>query len=89
MSYRITFILIFLISVACQRNAQTNRGEMLFDDAWKFYLGDINGAENPTFNDESWRDIDLPHDWSIEKLQEQDSADVIGPFRAEGLPVMR
>jgi len=83
MSYRITFILIFLISVACQRNAQTNRGEMLFDDAWKFYLGDINGAENPTFNDESWRDIDLPHDWSIEKLQEQDSADVIGPFSLE------
>jgi beta-galactosidase len=40
--------------------------EMLFTDGWKFFRGDINGAEKPEFNDMSWRDVDLPHDWSIE-----------------------
>ena len=24
------------------------------------------GAEQPTFNDQNWRQLDLPHDWSIE-----------------------
>ncbi|MBN2862514.1 MAG: DUF4982 domain-containing protein [Bacteroidales bacterium] len=83
MNYRITVILIFLISVTCQRNTQTNRGEMLFDDAWKFYLGDINGAENSAFNDESWRDVDLPHDWSIMNLPGGDKEGQIGPFSQE------
>ncbi|HZZ20451.1 MAG TPA: glycoside hydrolase family 2 TIM barrel-domain containing protein [Opitutaceae bacterium] len=38
----------------------------LFDFGWKFQLGDAPGAENPSFNDSSWRSLDLPHDWSIE-----------------------
>ena len=83
MNYRITVIFIFLICIACQVNAQTNRGEMLFDDAWKFYLGDINGAENSAFNDESWRNVDLPHDWSIKNLPGGDSTGQIGPFSQE------
>ena len=37
-----------------------------FNDGWKFYLGDASGAEQPTFNDTSWRSLSVPHDWSIE-----------------------
>lgn len=37
-----------------------------FDSDWKFYKGDINGAENETFGDSAWRKLDVPHDWSIE-----------------------
>ncbi len=33
---------------------------------WAFHLGDVKGAENPDFDDEEWRLLDLPHDWSIE-----------------------
>ncbi|MFB3829356.1 MAG: glycoside hydrolase family 2 TIM barrel-domain containing protein [Bryobacteraceae bacterium] len=37
-----------------------------FDFDWKFSLGDVAGAERPTFDDSNWRTLDLPHDWSIE-----------------------
>jgi beta-galactosidase len=38
----------------------------LFDLGWRFSLGDAPGAEKPTFDDSTWRTLDLPHDWSIE-----------------------
>ena len=44
---------------------------MLFDDGWKFLLGDVDGVEKPGFNDQSWRDVLLPHDWSIEGKPDQ------------------
>ena len=38
-----------------------------FNDNWKFYLGDASGAENPAFNDSTWEQVNLPHDYSIEQ----------------------
>jgi beta-galactosidase len=37
-----------------------------FDADWRFWKGDVSGAEQPAFNDRSWRALNLPHDWSIE-----------------------
>ena len=37
-----------------------------FDGGWKFYKGELTGAEDPSFNDSDWRTLQLPHDWSIE-----------------------
>ena len=37
-----------------------------FDADWRFYKGDAVGAEQPGFDDSTWRKLDLPHDWSIE-----------------------
>ena len=37
-----------------------------FNAGWKFNRGDVTGAQATTFNDSSWRSLDLPHDWSIE-----------------------
>lgn len=37
-----------------------------FDARWKFMKGDAPGAEQPGFDDSQWRQLDLPHDWSIE-----------------------
>jgi beta-galactosidase len=57
-----------------QANAQTqpagDRGAVRvrdsFDFGWKFFMGDAPGAQQPNFADASWRDVDLPHDWSVE-----------------------
>ena len=49
------------------------RLELAADHGWKFLLGDPTGAESPSFADESWRAIDLPHDWSIESKPDKDS----------------
>ncbi|GAB3701068.1 glycoside hydrolase family 2 TIM barrel-domain containing protein [Spirosoma flavus] len=37
-------------------------------------------AEQPTYNDATWRKLDLPHDWSIEDLPNQKPDQVAGPF---------
>ncbi|WP_212910811.1 glycoside hydrolase family 2 TIM barrel-domain containing protein [Streptomyces sp. TS71-3] len=44
------------------------RRERSFDEGWRFFRGDADGAEQPSFDDASWRALDLPHDWSIEDL---------------------
>jgi beta-galactosidase len=50
-----------------------------FDRGWRFYLGDVAGAQEPAFVDSSWRRLDLPHDWSIEgAFSEQNPAGVGG-----------
>jgi beta-galactosidase len=44
----------------------SRRNRDCFDFGWKFLKGDAPGAQNPGFGDANWRDVDLPHDWSIE-----------------------
>ncbi|MGD0583775.1 MAG: glycoside hydrolase family 2 TIM barrel-domain containing protein [Bacteroidales bacterium] len=57
------------------REAVTARGrtEILFDAGWRFHRGDTAAAETENFNDSLWRQIDLPHDWSIEDIPGNDS----------------
>jgi beta-galactosidase len=43
-----------------------NRQRTLIDFNWKFILDDSLNAEQPDFDDSNWRDLDLPHNWSIE-----------------------
>ena len=38
-----------------------------FDANWKFYLGDAGNAQTGNFDDSKWRNISLPHDYSIEQ----------------------
>jgi beta-galactosidase len=45
-----------------------------FNDGWKFYLGDASGANAKVFNDAAWRNLSVPHDWSIEFPFNQNSA---------------
>lgn len=49
-----------------QYGSTTERSQN-FDDNWRFYLGDASGAEQPTFDDSQWRQLSLPHDYSIEQ----------------------
>lgn len=55
---------VFFIGMALNSFCQT----ILFDDEWRFHRGDTTNAEQINFNDNNWRQIDLPHDWSIEDL---------------------
>jgi len=51
---------------ASQETATSPRQRLLMDYGWTFATGEFVGAEVPGFDDSAWRDIDLPHDWSIE-----------------------
>ncbi|PWT89885.1 MAG: glycoside hydrolase family 2 [Blastocatellia bacterium] len=46
----------------------TPRSTVLFDSNWRFHRGGAQGAESADFDDSKWRELDLPHDWSIEDL---------------------
>jgi beta-galactosidase len=37
-----------------------------FNRDWKFYLGNDSAASHVVYNDNTWRKLSLPHDWSIE-----------------------
>jgi len=39
-----------------------------FDEGWRFHRGDVENGSQINYNDADWRNIDLPHDWSIEDL---------------------
>ena len=43
-----------------------NERDQLFDHDWKFFLGDDPKAGTSDFKDNTWRNVVLPHDWSIE-----------------------
>jgi len=62
---RVIALFIFLISGITGHTQNPNERKQLFDDGWKFFLGDTVAKSND-FNDGSWRNLDLPHDWSIE-----------------------
>ncbi len=57
--------LFICILPACQDTIITNR-EKDFNFEWKFYLGDEEDASTASFDDSGWRDLRLPHDWSVE-----------------------
>lgn len=38
---------------------------------WKFIKGDQAGAQQLEFDDSSWQDVHVPHDWSIEGPKDQ------------------
>ncbi len=42
------------------------RQHLSLDLNWSFTRGDPAGAETLAFDDQGWRKLDLPHDWSIE-----------------------
>ena len=38
---------------------------------WRFFNGDCADADAEEFNDEDWRHVKIPHDWSIEGVPEE------------------
>ena len=75
----ILFATMLFVSCITPKPDFTNR-ELDFDAGWKFHLGDVPGAESATFDDSQWRNLDLPHDWSIEDLPVVAGKNQVGPF---------
>jgi len=66
-------VLLLFILVSCtspQKPYSLADFELLrnrdFNNGWKFSTDSISGAEQPGFNDSGWRNVELPHDWTIE-----------------------
>jgi len=46
---------------------------VLFNDGWKFLLGDPKDAQLENYCDRTWKHVDLPHDWMIHQPFEKGS----------------
>jgi beta-galactosidase len=64
--YFLIAMIIFSSSVITINAQEIIQRKQLFDFNWKFFLGDSPSAGVKDFDDKNWRDLDLPHDWSIE-----------------------
>ena len=65
--------LVFLLTVP-NVFSQTS-GETSLNPGWRFARGEQPGAYLSKFDDSTWRIVDVPHDWSIEDMNEN-----TGPF---------
>lgn len=72
-------IFIFIATTIMAQNSPTPR-TLSFDKGWSFFKGDDDTAMDVKYNDSSWRIVNLPHDWSIEDLPNQEQGKVQGPF---------
>jgi beta-galactosidase len=71
---RKTILSVLLFASALHGQVKLQHRETLNIDAgWKFYSGDAIGAQAGNYNDADWRDLNLPHDWSIEREFKQDN----------------
>ncbi|GAB3255471.1 glycoside hydrolase family 2 TIM barrel-domain containing protein [Larkinella harenae] len=70
----------FLFVCSLLTTIQTLAQPRLFNADWRFLKDSTVSAEGRDFNDANWRQIDLPHDWSIEDLPGQTPNQVVGPF---------
>ncbi len=71
---------IFFQNINAQRKIED------FDKGWKFYLGDAGDAQYVSFSDAKWRDLTVPHDWSIEeKFDEHSPATTSGGALTGGI----
>ncbi len=59
-------VLLLTASNVLLAKTQPVRYHLLMDRNWKFFFGDDKNASTSDFNDNAWRSLDLPHDWSIE-----------------------
>ncbi len=65
-------LLLLVLSVilgSCTTIAKENdsvRSRTSMDKNWKFIQEDVVNGSNPDYDDKSWRELNVPHDWSIE-----------------------
>ena len=60
------FAAMIILSVSSCHTNRDSRVVAPFDEHWLFCYGDIPNGENLSLPDVAWREIDLPHDWSVE-----------------------
>lgn len=66
MNVKKTLLYIAFILSVVPAMAQVSFGQpQKISDGWKFFPGDELEAPKPSFDERRWKNVDLPHDWSI------------------------
>lgn len=59
----VLFLSAFFLFLSVSLSAQ--RSSFLLEKNWRFSKGDFSEAMNSDFNDNSWEEVTVPHDWAI------------------------
>lgn len=59
------FIFCLIVFLTFFVSASQARNIILLDSAWRFIQSDVPGAQLPDYNDSSWQQVCVPHDWAI------------------------
>lgn len=66
MKRRFVLILMSVLAVLPALAAEdSQRIVQTLNFGWRFYAGDVAGAENVSFDDSEWQTVDVPHDYQI------------------------
>jgi len=63
---RKSILLLFLTLLEINISADNVREKINFNESWYFNLDDNTDYSAENYNHKDWRELDLPHDWSIE-----------------------
>ena len=66
--FKIFSFLAIALPIGCNETTAVqveSRQKIKFDFDWKFQKGDYPDAKETVFNDDDWKSVDVPHDWSI------------------------
>jgi beta-galactosidase len=66
-------IVLGLFSFRSIEAQDIHRQRLLMDSHWTFQLGDQKDADKVSYDDSRWRELNLPHDWSIEGQYDKDA----------------
>lgn len=70
-SIKTLFVALLISTIA---TAQSTRVQTNWNENWKFSLSDNKESKDITYDDKSWRNVTIPHDWSIESDFKADAA---------------
>lgn len=65
MAKQILFLIVSLLT-SCQSPDQSARTVEDFNFGWTFFIGDDKNAYQVEYDTKDWRNVQLPHDWSVE-----------------------
>lgn len=88
---KITILLLVILNSLNGHADPVNIGRTnTFNSNWRFNLGDVPGFMLPKFDDQSWRILELPHDWSIEgEFDQSNPSGESGGFLPNGIGCYR
>lgn len=72
---KVYHIILLIALLGCTLKTAKNQPRQIedFNKDWKFFLGDDSVAKEAKFDDSKWRQLNLPHDWSIEGAFSKDN----------------
>ena len=77
--FTVLVTLLLFISASAEVSAQVSFGSSeLFNKGWKFVLGDNPESSSPAFDDTSWQEVNVPHDWSVSMPTSRDKYSCTG-----------